>query len=32
MARKEMAAEPGLTMKAAKQRVVERHTPHFWKK
>jgi hypothetical protein len=32
MAKKEMRAEPGLTMKAAKQRVVERHTPHFWKK
>jgi hypothetical protein len=32
MARREMKAEPGLTMKAAKQRVRENYTPHWQKK
>lgn len=31
LARKEMAAEPGLTRKAAEQRVRDRNTPH-WKR
>jgi hypothetical protein len=31
LARKEMAAEPGLTRKAAEQRVRDKHTPH-WKR
>jgi hypothetical protein len=31
LARKEMAAEPGLTRTAAEQRVRDKHTPH-WKR
>ena len=32
MAKREMAAEPGLTRQAAEQRIREKHTPHWHKK